>query len=123
MSQQHELTVLPGVLSRRATESYAEIDRLVRQPGQQHVQRRLAAVAAQLSDLVPAVVADPDAISAEQVSDVRLGALALAATVGQLTDEGRLPQWYVDVAAGITALERHAAAGDSPNETIVLVQA
>jgi hypothetical protein len=73
--------------------------------------------------VVPAAVADPDATSAEQVSYVRLGALALAATVGQLTDDGRLAHWYVDVAAGITALERHAAAVDSPNETIVLVQA
>ena len=63
-------------------------------------------MAARISDLVPAVVADPDAISAEQVSDVRLGALALAATIGQLTDDGRLPRWYVDVTASITALER-----------------
>jgi hypothetical protein len=123
VTRPRKLTVLPDSLCRRAKDGRTEIERLSSEPGQEHVNRRLAGVASRISDLVSFDMVYKGAIQPQHVSYIRLGALAIVANVGQLPNSPHLASWYMDIAAGITALERRAVALDPPNEAIVLVKA
>jgi hypothetical protein len=116
-----ERVILPDLLHRLSRDGCLEIRRTISGPGHEHLGRRMAAVAARINDLVPALDENGAVTSSQFVSYVRLGALAVAAGACRLDTGSELAQRYVDVAVSVTAFERRMQADATRNEAIVLV--
>jgi hypothetical protein len=115
-------SVVPEVLRRRARDGRAKVDELPCESSVVYIRRRMAVVAGQVADLVSGII-DRQAVDSLLASRLRLRALAVASCACWLDGGREVAQRYVDIAAGITAMERRSASSVPPGEVIVLVRA
>ncbi len=121
VAKQPERIVLPSTVRWLARGGYEELERNVSGQTDVCLRRSVAAVASRIDELVSRVDEARD-IPPWLASYVRLGALAIAAALCELGEEPGLTQCYVDIAAGITALEQRTGRRAPRNEVVMLVR-
>lgn len=115
-----ERTVLPHFLKAQSAAGLKELKHMRATAGNEFLGKRLVNSAALLNDLIRAVAERDRELSSQLASLVRLMALTIAQGIDQLEERSALAQRFVDVAAGITALEKENDASRT-NEIITLV--
>jgi NACHT domain len=111
--------ILPDLMYRRAGDGHEQI---VNRPDEDALGRRAVNVAKRILDLVSAVRDRKTEITPHSASEIRLGALALAGSAKTMGLDASVAQIYMEIAIGITALQRRMASEAKPDETIVLVR-
>ena len=114
-----ERAVTLAMMSQLAHDGRRGLEDLTPDPDLEYLRKRAARVAAQLESRLPA----HDTISLQETSGLRLGALAVAAAAHLLAAGQELVRCYVDIAAGVTALEDRLLGWIPPTEILVLVRA
>jgi NACHT domain len=123
VARRPERAVLPDVMRRLARDGLLEFECMAPGSSLDHLRVRAAAVASRINDRILALDDDENAVTADLASYVRLGSLVVAASIGHLGADPEVAQGYVDIAAGITALQNRATGSVPPNEVLVLVRA
>lgn len=110
-----ERVVLPDALHRNAKSGNEEILR-----GRYF--RCTMELSSQIADRLLSASKNENLVTHELVSYVRLGSLAVAASIATRSVGSELAMKYIDIASGITALERRTQGGDSFREMIILAR-
>lgn len=122
VARKPERVVLPDTLRRLAGEGRKEIEEMAKGASATPFYKIAAAVALRIDEFVSHADETDDRLPRWRVSRARLGALAIAAGLCRIDGESELVHHCIDIAAGITALERRATGEVEPNEVVVLVR-
>ncbi|HUN34012.1 MAG TPA: NACHT domain-containing protein [Trebonia sp.] len=114
-------SVVPELLRRRARDGQAKVNGLTGAPEADYIRGRMAAVAGQIAGLVSRI-SEREPVDPLLAAQVRLRALTVASCACWLDGGREVAEWYVDIAAGVTALEQRSASQATPSEVIVLVR-
>ncbi len=121
--QREGRVVLPGSLARISAEAGDELSVLIRDSGDSPPADRLVAVAAKVHRQVEEIT-DPDFdLRKEKISAVRLGAVALAANLARDPEHATVAGKYLDLAIGVTTIERQLHGQSVTQESMILVKA
>ena len=122
MAAPAQRTVVPGLLRRLAREGDTRIRAMTPGLEDDHLRGRATVVAERISGIVADLDESDPRVAPEVISFVRFGALAIAAGARRAGWDAGLVGSYVDIAAGITALERRDDGRAPCNEVVVLVR-
>jgi hypothetical protein len=114
-------SVVPEALRRLAREGRPMVEALPCTPDAEYIRSRMAAVAGHIAEQI-SQPSDRESVGPLLASRIRLRALTVASCACWLDESGEIAQRYVDIAAGITALERRSSGEVPPSEVIVLVR-
>jgi hypothetical protein len=117
-----EWTIVPSLLRRLARDGATRIKAMAPGLKDDHLRKRAAAIAERINDAVSDLDENDSQIAPEVVSFIRFGALAISVGARKVGWDAGLISAYVDIAAGITALERRADGRAPRNEVVVLVR-
>lgn len=123
MKQWQGRIVLPGSLPRISAEARNELSALTTDSSAYPPADRLMAVAAKVNEQVGEIIDPGFDLATENVSYARLGAISLAANLARHPNGPSLAGKYLDIAAGVTSIERQFLGQEQPQETMILVQA
>lgn len=115
--------VRPGSLTRISAEARNELSDLTTDSSDYPPADRLMAVATKVHEQVGEITDPGFDLAAENISYARLGAIALAANLARHAGNPSLAGKYLDIAVGVTSIERQFLGQELPQETMILVQA
>jgi hypothetical protein len=123
VKQRPDRIIMPGSLARISAEALDELPAITADFSNGPQEGRLIAVAEKVQYLVAAITSPSATVIPEEISYIRLGAISLAANLTPDPSRHALASKYLDIASGVTAIERQFLGQELPQETIILAQA